>query len=218
ILVSNMATMGIGALLVQELPRQQTDRAWSTVITAGLVACTVASMFAGMVAAFILPFISGEFAAAWRQAPYAILLIISMPIWSIATLLDQLFIAERSAGNMLARNTAFAVLKLALLATSVVFIQTGATSIYVTWILGTAASIIGGIVLVVRQLKHVYRPVFRGMGEQLRSMFSSLVGHHLISVASLAPMYLLSVFVAARLNAADAGYFYTTWMLGSMFF
>jgi O-antigen/teichoic acid export membrane protein len=49
-------------------------------------------------------------------------------------------------------------------------------------------------------------------------MLSSFVGHHFISLGYTTPMYLLPVFVAARLSLTDTAYFYTTWMLGSFLF
>ncbi len=51
----------------------------------------------------------------------------------------------------------------------------------------------------------------------LREMASSFLGQHLITVAAMLAGYLLPVLVVARLSAADNGYFYITWMLGSVF-
>lgn len=217
-LAANAATLGVGSTMVQELPRQRTDRAWSLTITAGLVACTSAGAFAGIIAALILPRLSGEFATAWLHAPYGILLIISVPLWSMSLLVDQVFVAERAAGHVLTRNTVFAFAKIALLALPFALIQMGAVSVFMTWILANAASVLGASVVVVRWLGHAFIPTLQGIGTQLRSMLTSLVGQHLISVGGLVPVYLLSVLVVARLTAADAGYFYTTWMLGAMFF
>jgi O-antigen/teichoic acid export membrane protein len=49
-------------------------------------------------------------------------------------------------------------------------------------------------------------------------MKSLFAGHHLINLGGMAPMYLLPMLVTAELSPADNAYFYTTWMLGSLFF
>jgi len=56
------------------------------------------------------------------------------------------------------------------------------------------------------------------MREQIRPMLSSFTGNHFISIGGILPMYVLPVFVAIRLSAADNAYFYTTWMMCSVFF
>jgi O-antigen/teichoic acid export membrane protein len=48
-------------------------------------------------------------------------------------------------------------------------------------------------------------------------MVGSLIGHHFISIGGALPYYLLPIFVTARLSAEANAYFYTTWMLGTLF-
>ena len=56
------------------------------------------------------------------------------------------------------------------------------------------------------------------MARQIRSMFSSLAGHHFINLGGLTPSYLLPVIVAARLSPGDNAYYYTTAKVSDFFF
>jgi O-antigen/teichoic acid export membrane protein len=49
-------------------------------------------------------------------------------------------------------------------------------------------------------------------------VLSQVLGHHVVIVGSMLPSYLLPVMVTVRLSAANTAYFYTTWMVGTIFF
>src|SRR5438105_13006038 len=115
---------------------------------------------------------------------------------------------------MALRNAAFALIKLPIM---VLLVQVGALGIFSSLVLALAASLLlVGLVLVPR-LKCGYCLAMRGMTRQIQPMLSSLAGHHFINLGGTLPMYLLPVFVAVKLSATDNAYFYTTWMLGSLF-
>jgi len=89
--------------------------------------------------------------------------------------------------------------------------------VFESWTLASALSCALGLMLVFR-LKRGFTLSFNDIFIRMRSMISSLAGNHFINLGGLAPMYLLPVFVTARLSAADNAYFYTTWMMGLLFF
>jgi O-antigen/teichoic acid export membrane protein len=134
-------------------------------------------------------------------------------------LLDQAFVAERAANNMLVRNAAVAVLKIPLLVLPVMLLaQVGALGILLSWVVAMAVVLIGGLLLLLPRLGRAYCLAARGIVGQVRSMLSSLVGHHFINLGGELSQYLLPVFVAVRLSPTDNAYFYTTGRVGSFFF
>jgi O-antigen/teichoic acid export membrane protein len=214
-LASMLANLGIGPTLVQTLPRRESGFAYSLTLNAGLVTGTLASLLVGSIMIVVLPSFSQQFAIVGHDAAYAISFVACVALLTISTLLDQTFVAERAAGKMLLRNVAFAVLKLLLM---VLLVQMGALGIFSSSVLALAVTVMGAGLLLVPRLGRAYCLALRGIWGQIRSMLSSFVGHHFISLGYTTPMYLLPVFVAARLSLTDTAYFYITWMLGSLLF
>ena len=214
-LTSTFANMGIGSTLVQMLPHRQAGYAWSLTLNVCIAMGTLTSLLGGIVVAIALPLLSSQFTVANYHATYILIFIAGVILSTVAVLLDQTFVAERATGNMAVRNAAFALLKLPIM---VLLVQVGALGILSSWVMALAASLLlVGLVLVPR-LKRGYCLAMRGMTRQIQPMLSSLAGHHFINLGGTLPMYLLPVFVAVKLSATDNAYFYTTWMLGSLFF
>jgi O-antigen/teichoic acid export membrane protein len=138
---------------------------------------------------------------------------------TVSMLLDQAFVAERAANNILVRNTAVAVLKIPLLVLPVMLLaQVGALGILLSWVVAMAVALIGGLLLLVPRLGRAYCLATRGIVGQVHSMLSSFVGHHFINLGGDLSQYLLPVFVAVRLSPTDNAYFFTTGKLASFFF
>jgi ADP-heptose:LPS heptosyltransferase/GT2 family glycosyltransferase/O-antigen/teichoic acid export membrane protein/thymidylate kinase len=216
-LCATLANLGIGPTLIQVLPRRQNGSAWSLTLNAVFLTGSVSSVLIGSVAAVLLPLVAPRFAEVSNHGGYTVVLVAGVPMLTLAALLDSTFTAERAAGNMLTRTLAFALLRIPLLVIPIVLGQTGALVICVSWILAAFGSIIGGALLIPR-LGRAYRLAWRGILVQIRSMLSLVAGHQFISLGALAPIYLMPVFVVARLSFAENAYFYTSWQVGSLFF
>ena len=216
-LASLLANLGIGSAFVQILPRRAAGQTWSRAVNAGLLAGTLSSLLAGGIALFVLPLVSVEFGVVIHQAAYAISFVAGVLLTTLSTLLDQIFVAERRSEKMLVRNMAFALLKLPLLLLPLMFAHRDALGIFSSWVLAAAISLVGSAALFLPRLGRAYTFTTRGLFADMRSMLSLLAGHHMINLGGMIPMYLLPVFVTIRLSATDNAYFYSTWMMGSMF-
>lgn len=218
LLASTFSSLGVGSTMVQMLPRRENGYAWSLTLNAGAVIGIFTGLLAGIIVVVALPLFSEQFAIIQHQPSYALSLIAGVPFTTLSVLLDQVFIAERAARNMLLRNLISSVLKILLMVVPVLLLaRLGALGIFSASVLATAISLVGGMLLVLR-LRRAYRLVFRGMVRQMRSMLSSLAGHHFINLGGLTPSYLLPVIVAARLSPGDNAYYYTTAKLSDFFF
>lgn len=217
-LASNLSNLGIGPTLVQRLPRRAAGREWSVTLNAGLLTGLLCGLLAGIIVVAGLPRLSAQFAIIGHKPIYAAIFVLGVPLWTLSTLLDYVFVAQRATGNMLARNIAFSLLKIPLLALALLIARIGALGILASWVLAAAAAVLGGLLLLVPRLGRGYSFALRGFAGQLRAMLSALAGNHFINIGGMAPMYLLPIFVTARLSATQNAYFYITWMLGSLFF
>jgi O-antigen/teichoic acid export membrane protein len=208
------SSAGIGLALVQMLPQRRAGREWSLTLNAGLAAGVIVSLLAAAVAAAIMHFALGrDFGS--QQPTYISVFVASVPVWTLATLLDQAFVAERRADKALVRNATFAALKIPLLAAP--FLWTGALAIIDSWIISAFVSLALAIVLISR-LRRTYRPAIRGIVGYGRSMVSAFTRHHLIALGGVAPAYLLPLLVTTRLSAAENAYFYPASTTGILFF
>lgn len=210
-LAAIFANLGMGATLVQTLPRRETGKAWSLTLNAGLATGIVAGLLSGTIVAVALPLFSPRFSIVESQLIYAFAFMAGVPIMTVSTLLDQTFIAERRAHNMLIRNATVAVLKIPLLVLpTMLLLHAGALGVFSAGVLAMAIALVGGMLLLVPRLGRRYSLTTRGIVGQVRSMLSLLTGNYFIGLGGLASQYLSPVIVAIRLSPADNAYFYAT--------
>jgi O-antigen/teichoic acid export membrane protein len=220
-LASFLSTLGMGPALIHTLPRLKSGRPWSLALTSGLASVTVLGWVAGVVLVIALPLFLQQFSILAQQPLVAGLFVAGVAGTSLASVLDQAFVAERASANMLVRNIVFCALKLSLLFLPLLFMLTrtaGAQFILGSWVSATAATVALGFLALVPRLHRHYHPTLRGAMEQLRSMRRLLVGNHLISLGGTAPIYLIPVLVATRLSVAQSAFFYTTFMVAGAVF
>lgn len=217
--VSALAELGTSTALIQRLPSQTTDAGWSRTLTASLVTATFAGLVAGLLAGWaILPSLSSSLAAAGDSASHVLLFAAGVTVWSLSGVSDYLFVAERRAGNMLARNFVFGVAKLAIVVALVIAGSDTAFGIFVAWVAACAVSLLAAYSLLVSRLTHRYRPSLTGLLQELRDMALSFAGNYFITLGYLLTSYLLPLVVVVRLSATDNAYFYIAWLLGGAFF
>ena len=218
LLASVLSNLGICSTMVEMLPRRESGHAWSLTLNAGVGTGMFTGILAGIIVVVTLPLFSSQFAIVEHQFGYAITLVAGVPFMTLSLLFDQAFVAEHAGRNMLLRNLIVSVLKIPLLVVPVLLLaRAGTLDIFSSWVLATAISLIGAMLLVLH-LGRAYRLAVRGILTQVRSMFSSLAGHHFINLGGLTPSYLLPVIVAARLSPGDNAYYYTTTKLSDFFF
>jgi len=219
-LASSLSILGLGATLVRLLPRRPASRAWSTLLNAGLACGLATGLIAGLMVVLILPVAAPALAGLWRHPLIIALILCGVPLWTASAVLDAVFLSARASGNILARNTLFSVLKATLLVAPLVVSPhgaDGATVIVGSWVLATALALAAGFVLL-RWVKPDYDPLAWRVGADIRVLRGSLAAQRLIDLGGAAPMYLLPLLVTARLSPAQNAYFYTTWMVGGLFF
>jgi O-antigen/teichoic acid export membrane protein len=211
-LLANIGVLGLGTLLMGELPRQR-DNAGPLISTALVVAGTVGAVL-GVIFAILAPFISTDLKPLGADAGSIVLFALGVCLTAITFVIDQSLIGLLRGGVQLGRNALFAVAKLVLLVPAGLWFASGrGMTIYATWVFGIVISLIALMALMNRKLK-IHRPQF-GL---LRRMGRAAFEHHALNLALQAPILALPIVVTVTLSATAAAFFYTTWMVASLVF
>ncbi len=211
-----ISSLGIGNSIVQLLPGESSGRRFSATVNAAILVAAVIGMLVALGIVVVAPLLGSDFDALWHDPGYLVAFVLGTAAIIVADIVDKVFIAERSSGRMLARNTVFSAFKIVLLVVPVLAVG-GGLGIVVSWSAGAALSVLVAIPLLF-QLRRGYQLSLAGTRGRVRSVLRTAAGHHVVSVGNLAPAYLLPLVVAGMLSTTDNGYFYTTWRVGGIFF
>ena len=218
-LCSTFSNLGIGFVMVQLLPSKSDGESWSSTVNAGLFLTVCSGIVGAMIMVEIFIFLPALGMSALVQQPaYLAALVSGVVLWNLSTLLDQIFVAERAARHMFIRNVSNVALRLGLLIVPLLLASLGVLAILTTWFGAMMFATVVAFLVLIPRLNRAYRPMLRSIGGALREVLSLLAGHYLITVGSFLPVYLLPLVVTARLSPVANAYFYTTWMVASVFF
>ena len=214
-LLGTMGMVGLGTLLMRELPRRMDD-AGGLIMTALLIAAGVSSGL-GLLFAVFAPRLSPEFIPLSADAVNMALFGAGVMLTSVTLVLDQVLLGVLRGGTQLMRNTLFALAKLILLITVGFTLATHSRmAIYATWVLGILLSL--GIVGFVALREHIPLGQFRPNWALMRGLRRAALSHHALNLALQAPGLMLPVVVTALLSSSANASFYTAWMIAAFVF
>jgi O-antigen/teichoic acid export membrane protein len=214
-LLGTVSMLGLGTLLMGELPRQPEKRA-PLITTALLVACT-AGLVLGMLYAIITPLISPELGILASSPVIVLLFALGVSMKSVTLVLDQALIGLLRGEGQLWRNIVFSVSKLGILALiGIVLHVQGGLSIYATWMVGLIISLAALLrpVMIANLRNGTYVPewgLLRGLGR-------SALSHHTLNLSLQAPGLILPILVTAILSTSLNASFYVAWMITAFVF
>ena len=207
-LLGFMGTLGLGTLLMGELPRREDGH--RSLLHAALVVNLLVGSALGLGFAVIAPLVSANFGALRGSLPSAGLFAAGVGLTALAFVLDQALIGLLRGGLQLARNVVFALVKLvALIAIAVGVANAGAPWIYTAWAAGIAVS-----------LAVLIRFYGRADGGRLRPSFALLIqmrasaaSHAAVNLALETADLAMPILVVALLSASANASFYIAWMI-----
>ena len=215
-LLAEASILGLGTLLITEIPRQP-ERAGSIISTALIVVGGVGGV-GGVLFALIVSHFSPGFrplGASWIDTGT---FSAGVAFFAMGLVLDQALIGLLRGGLQLWRNTFFAIAKLTALLTVAFWpsSQLG-MKIYATWMVSS------GLSIAIIGLNVAIKPAWRGKNYLpqwglLRKLGMAAVQHHLLNLTLLAPTLLLPILVTILLSARMNAWFYVAWMLVSFVF
>ncbi len=213
-LLGTICMLGLGTLLISELPKHK-NAELALINTALLVVAGVGGAI-GLLFALLAPFISANFLPLRASLSSVLLFALGVSLTSVTLVFDQALVGLLRGELQLWRNSLFAVSKLAVLYMVGLWIteKTG-LSIYVTWAAGNVCSL---LILGLGFLPQILRTgrSFLPRWSLLRSLRASAAEHHMLNLTLQVPSLALPVLVTALLSTTANAWFYVSWMLAGL--
>lgn len=206
--------LGLGTLLIGELPRQPGREV--SLISAALIVVGGVGGCAGIVFALIAPFLSASFQPLRASLGDIAIFAVGVSLTAINLVLDQALIGLLRGELQLWRNTLFAGTKLAALFVAALWLSHAVgLTIYATWTIGNIVSLValgGFAVLKGKWSGRIQLPQW-GL---LRKLGSAALGHHIFNLMLQAPNLFLPLLVTIILSATANAWFYVSFMLSNL--
>ena len=209
-LVGAVGAMGLGTLLIREIPAHPGREI--AIVTTSLVASAVFGGILGLVFVLVAPMLSVEFEPL-RQSPLMILVVAAGASVTAASLvMDQALIGLLRSGLQLIRNVVAALLRLALLAlfASLALASTG-LGIVAPWVVSTGLSLLvfAAVAGRPRNLRAADAFQWTFLGRQ----WVASLQHHTLNLAIQVPGWAMPIVAIAALSASSNAGFFLAWQL-----
>jgi O-antigen/teichoic acid export membrane protein len=216
LLLGNLCMLGLGTLLIGELPRQPGKEmsliSGALLLVGGVGACI------GVIFAIVAPYLSTNFQEMKGGLGDIALFAVGISLTSVTLVLDQALIGLLRGGLQLWRNTLFALVKLgALFLVSLWISKVSGMTIYATWTIGNVISVAFVVALTlpkIGQMRKTYFPQW----DLLRRVKVTALQHHLLNLALQAPTLILPVLVIVLLSPTANAWFYVSWTFAGFLF
>jgi O-antigen/teichoic acid export membrane protein len=209
LLIGFVASLGLGTLLMGELPRR--EGAQRSLLNAALIAAAASGLALGLAFALLAPLASSNLSPL-NQTPLAVASFgLASALTAIAYVLDQSLIGMLRGGLQLTRNVVFAAVKLGgLLVIAGLVTDPGAAWIYTSWGAGIAIS------LLVLVRFHLRRPAGEELGPDfpsLRGMRRAAASHWVVNLALETADLAMPIIVVSLLTPTENAGFYIAWLV-----
>ncbi len=214
-LLGTVGMLGLGTLLIGELPRQPEKR--GAFISTALLVAALVGLVLGSGFALIGPYLTAELKPLAESAGSIVLFGVGVSFTAVTLVLDQALIGLLRGGLQLWRNGVFAAAKLGfLMVVSFWLADKLGLSIYITWLLGNVVSL--AFLVGFAAWKKVNIRSFRPQWILIRGLGRTALGHHALNLALQAPTMAMPVLVTVLLSATATAHFYVAWMVAGLVF
>ena len=212
-LLGTIGMLGLGTLLIGELPRR---RPRAGLVAAALLTCGLGSLLLGLGFAVVAPQVSVSFDAMIGTAGRGALFAAGVAVTAVTLVFDQATIGLMRGGLQMGRNIAFAVAKVLVLPVAAIVFHDGfGVGITLSWVAGMVLS----LALIAIRLRLDGEPVLaRPDWGVLRGLGRTAMAHHWLNLAMTMPFYLLPVLVTVIVSPTANAAFYIAVMLTTFLF
>jgi len=214
-LLGSFCVLGLGTLLITELPRQPGQEA--SLISTALLVVGLVGGGTGLAFALLAPYAIAGFQPLRASGLHSFIFAVGVSLNAITLVLDQALIGLLRGSLQLWRNTLFAIIKLVTLFWVGSWLsQDIGIALYAMWAISSSISMLVLIVPIALKKKGVKRYVPQwGL---LRKLGGAAIQHHLLNLTLQFPTQVLPLLVTALLSAKMNAWFYVSWMIVSFVF
>jgi len=213
-LLGTIGMLGLGTLLIGELPQRSATRAG--LVSAALLVCALGSLILGLGFALVAPRVSSHFAVVMGTPGQEALFVAGAVVTGVTMVFDQATIGLLRGGLQLSRNIAFAIAKLVALPVAAIFLHDAfGLGITAAWVTGMALSLVVVAVWLRFNGNHVLpRPHW----SILRELGWTAMAHNWLNISLAVPFTLLPVLVTVLVSPTANGAYYIASMLSAFLY
>lgn len=206
-LISSLSLLGFNLSLIRYLPVSDSK---NEKINSSLLLIIITSIVVSVVFLFGLKLFSPSLLFLQSSIWYAVSFTFFAIILSFNTIIESVFIAHRSSGNILAKNVVYSVIKLV---APLLLVGLGAYGIFSSASIALFVSSVMGFVILF--LKYSYKPSFNFNKDVVKEMAVFSGGNYLSGFLSQVPSLVLPLLIINLLNAEAAAYYYVSSMIAN---
>ena len=215
-LIAPLTLLGLGTLLVSELPSMTEGRS-TMVSTAALISAIAAGSLA-LLASIALPADFLGLPGVGGNLVVDLVFAAAVATQCVGLLLDQALLSVAGGGVQLRRNLVQAVAKLVLLVVlAATMARFGALAIFCSWLAANVASLIFAAVLLMRRYNVPIRRLIP-LPSALHGLHVDAARHHVLNTALLVPYFAMPIVANVILGSEWAAYFYAAWSVAGFVF
>lgn len=211
-LLALFSSVGLPEGIIRFLPGSGNDA--RHILNTALTIILITSTLAGFVFVVGLGFWSPRLLFIQQDMLYAVGFVLLTVIFALSSLVDNIYVAGRRAGFVLARGTVFNVLKLALVIIVASFL--GSSGILASWAISLVVAFIIGVLFLVRRVQYAYKPSPVIRKEIVNRLLPFSLANYSSSLLWRGSTMLLPVIVLNVLGAEANAYFFTAWAISTV--
>ena len=210
-LVGAVATLGLGTMLMGELPRRRLAR--RPLVASAMTAAALSGITIGFAFALAAPLVSSEYRPLAGDAFLAATFVLGIGLTSAVGVFDNAAIGALRGGLQLWRNGFFAGAKLVALGLFALLSLRTDSWLLAAWIAGLAVSLAS---LLARDRGYARSPAeYRPRRSLLTNLWWDAVGHQAYNIAYILPMTMLPILVLGLASATANATFYLALQVAS---
>jgi O-antigen/teichoic acid export membrane protein len=209
-LVGAVGAMGLGTLLIREIPAHP-GREIAIVATSLLASAAVGGVL-GLAFVFIAPLLSADFEPLRQSVVTIVLVTAGASVTAASLVLDQALIGLLRSGLQLLRNVLAAVLRLLLLGLfASLALATSGLGMIAPWVISTGLSLV--VLGLVAGRRGSLRAAYPFHWEFLGQQWVASLQHHLLNLAIQVPGWAMPIVAVTALSATSNAGFFLAWQL-----
>lgn len=214
-LLGSFCVLGLGTLLITELPRQPGKQA--SLISTGLLVVGIVGGCAGIAFALLAPYAIAGFQPLRASGINVFIFAIGVSLNAVTLVLDQALIGLLRGSLQLWRNTLFAIVKLVTLFWVGSWLSSNiGIALYAMWAISSSISVLVLVLPIALKKQGIKR--YLPQWSLLRKLGGAAIQHHLLNLTLQFPTQILPLLVTAFLSAKMNAWFYVSWMIVSFVF